>query len=183
MTNLGQWVEDLASPDAGLRAAAAAQLYRAGGDLTEEVFAEWRKVPEFNVLVSGKLIVGVAVPPDVFVRIRQELDMPPLADVPPEQSTAEFEFHSGSVHLDILTAVDGEGAIQKFLDRFGAGIQQVELPVTQVEEASRILFTRFGLTPIYPQPRPGADGTRVNFFLVGMPEGRKVLIELFEAKR
>jgi hypothetical protein len=183
MTDLARCVEELASPAAGLRASAATQLYRAGCDLAEEAFAGWRAVPEFDVLVSGKPIVGVAVPSDLFVRIRQELDMPPLANVPPEQSTAEFELHLGSVRLDILTPVDGEGPIQKFLDRFGPGIQQVEFPVNNVGEASRILFTRFGLTPVYPQPRPGADGTRMNFFLVGGPEGRKVLIELFEAKR
>jgi hypothetical protein len=28
--------------------------------------------------------------------------------------------------------------------------------------------------------RPGADGTRVNFFLVPSPDGGKVLIELYE---
>ena len=182
MTDVARWVEDLASSDAGLRAAAASQIYRAGCELTEDIFSAWRQVPEFDVLVSGKPIIGVAVPPDLFVRIRQEMDMPPLADVPAEQNTAEFDVHRGNIHLDILTPVDGEGAIQKFLDRFGPGIQQVELPVIQVEEASRILFTRFGLAPVYPQPRAGADGTRVNFFLVDLPERGKVLIELFEAR-
>jgi hypothetical protein len=183
MTEFGLLVEDLASPDAGRRAAATAQLYRAGCELAEDIFAQWRKDAEFDVLVTGKPIVGVAVPPEVFARIRQEMDMPPLAEVPPEQSTSEFEIQRGHIRLDILTPVDGEGAIQKFLDRFGPGIQQVELPVKNVEEAARILMSRFGLSPVYPQPRPGADGTRVNFFLVGIAEGHKVLIELFEAKR
>lgn len=183
MTGLDSLLEDLAGPDAGRRAAAAAQLYRSGCELAEDVFAQWRRDSEFDVLVTGKPIVGVAVPQEAFARIRQEMDMPPLAAVPPEQSTAEFEFEAGSVRLDILTPVDGEGAIQKFLDRFGPGIQQVELPVKNVDDACRILFTRFGLTPVYPQPRPGADGTRVNFFLVNAGAGRKVLIELFEAKR
>ena len=183
MSDVNRWVEDLAGPDAGLRVAAAAQLYRAGCQLAEDVFAQWRQDAEFAVLVMGKPIVGVAVPPGLFARIRQEMGMPPLAEVPPEQSTAEFEIERGHIRLDILTPVDGEGAIQKFLDRFGAGIQQVELPVKNVEEASRILSTRFGLSPVYPEPRAGAGGTRVNFFLVGTPAGQKVLIELFQAKR
>ena len=34
-----------------------------------------------------------------------------------------------------------------------------------------------------PEPRPGANGTRMNFFLADRPGGGKVLIELFEAKR
>jgi hypothetical protein len=33
---------------------------------------------------------------------------------------------------------------------------------------------------IYPETRPGADGTRVNFFLVAAPDAAKVLIELYE---
>ena len=183
MTDYNRLVEDLAGPDPGQRAAAAAQLYRAGCELVEDVFAQWRKDPEFNVLVTGKPIVGVAVPPDLFARIRQELDMPPLAEVPAEQSTAEFELHRGSIRLDILTPVDDEGPIQKFLERFGPGVQQVELPVNNVDEAGKILKQRFTLAPVYDQPRPGAGGTRVNFFLVAASGGRKVLIELFEAKR
>ena len=147
------------------------------------MLASWRTDPEFAVLITGKPIVGVAVPQELFARIRQEMGMPPLEEVPPEQSTAEFELHRNQIRLDILTPVDGEGAIQKFLDRFGPGIQQVELPVKNVEEAARILFTRFGLAPVYPQPRAGAGGTRVNFFLAPAADGRKVLIELFEAKR
>ena len=183
MTGIANQVEQLAAPDAGHRATAAALLYQAGCYMAHDVFAGWRKDSEFDVLVTGKPIVGVAVPQELFVRIRQEMGMPSLAEVPPEQSTAEFEIEYGNSHLDILAPVDGEGPIQKFLDRLGPGIQQVELPVKNVEEACRILFTRFGLTPIYPQPSVGAGGTRMNFFLVAGPEGRKVLIELFEAKR
>jgi hypothetical protein len=33
---------------------------------------------------------------------------------------------------------------------------------------------------VYEATRSGADGTRVNFFLVPAAEGRKVLIELVE---
>jgi len=183
VTDVRAWVEDLAAADTGRRAAAAVQLYRAGCGPAEEIFAGWRRDPEFGVLVTGDPIVGVAVPAELFQRIRQEMGMPPLSRVPDEQSTAEFEMHRGNVRLDILTPVDNEGPIQKFLDRHGPGIQQVELPVEKVEEAVKILTERFGLTPVYPLPRPGADGTRVNFFLVDKPGGGRVLIELFEAKR
>jgi hypothetical protein len=43
------------------------------------------------------------------------------------------------------------------------------------------LKEKFGVTAIYPETRPGAEGTRVNFFLVAVPGGGKVLIELYEA--
>lgn len=183
MTDLPAWVDDLAGPDPSRRVAARLHLYRAGCALVEDIFAAWRKDPEFAMLVAGEPIVGVAVPPDVFARIRQQLHMPPLASVPAELNTAEFEMHGPGPRMDILTPVDNEGAIQKFLDRFGPGIQQVELPVSSVEAAVKILSERFGLAPVYPQARDGADETRVNFFLVEKPGGGKVLIELFEAKR
>jgi len=182
MTGLREWVDDLASPDGGRRAAAGVRLYSAGRELVEELFAKWNEEPQFAVLVAGDPIVGVAVPPDLFARIRQESDVP-LCDVPDEQSTAEFELKTDAGLLDVLTPVDGAGAIQAFLDRFGPGIQQVELPVNDVRAATAIVTGRFGLSSVYPEPREGANGTRVNFFLAEKPGGGKVLIELFEAKR
>ena len=68
----------------------------------------------------------------------------------------------------------------RFLERFGEGIQQVECDVHDVTKASELLRARFALEPVYPETRAGADGTRVNFFLVPLSEGRKVLIELVE---
>jgi len=183
MTDVRAWVDDLGGTDPGRRVAARWQLYREGCALVGDIFAAWRKDPEFEVLVTGEPIVGIAVPPELFARIRKESEMPPLARVPEEQNTAEFDLHGRGPQLDILTPVDSEGPIQKFLDRFGPGIQQVELPVSNVEEALKILTERFGLAPVYPEPREGANGTRVNFFLMDKPGGGKVLIELFEAKR
>jgi hypothetical protein len=57
----------------------------------------------------------------------------------------------------------------------------VEIYVRDVDRATEILRARFGLAPIYPSTRAGADGTRVNFFLATAPDGKKVLIELVEA--
>jgi hypothetical protein len=42
------------------------------------------------------------------------------------------------------------------------------------------LQLEFDITPVYPQARPGADGTRINFFLVAAADGGKILIELYE---
>ncbi len=183
MTDVRALVDELAAADPARRVAAGWQLHREGCALVEDIFAAWRKDAEFNVLVGGEPIVGIAVPTDLFARIRQAMDSPPLASVPEEQSTAEFEIHGRGPEMDILTPVDSEGPIQKFLDRFGPGIQQVELPVSDVDEALRILTERFRLSPVYPEVREGANGTRVNFFLVDKRGGGKVLIELFEAKR
>ncbi len=64
--------------------------------------------------------------------------------------------------------------------KFGEGIQQIEINVTDVDRATEILRIRFALEPVYPATRAGADGTRVNFFLAPAPQGKKVLIELVE---
>src|SRR5262249_39023558 len=127
--------------------------------------------------------VGVAVLPERFEAIHAANGSPRLSDVPPDQDAREFELHfAGGVSLDILTTrdADGSGAIARYLDKFKGGIQQVEFRCRNVDRATVILKERFKLTPIYPATRPGADGTRINFFLLSDPEGRKVLVELYE---
>ncbi len=87
------------------------------------------------------------------------------------------------MRLDILTTKEpkGKGAIAKFLEKFGEGVQQIEYEVKDVDRATEIVRERFGQQPVYPATRPGADATRVNFFLAATPEGKKVLIEFVEA--
>ena len=91
---------------------------------------------------------------------------------------------AGTVKIDILTSRDpgGSGAIARYLQKFGAGLQQVELYVRNVDRATEILKSDFGLQPIYPATRAGADGTRINFFLATTPDAKKLLVELVEAK-
>jgi hypothetical protein len=127
--------------------------------------------------------VGLAVHRETFARIRKANGSPKLAQVPPDQDAEEFELHfSNAVSLDVLTTRDpeGQGAIAKFLARFGEGVQQVEFRSSNVERATQILREKFGIHPIYPQARPGADHTRINFFLVSSPQGGKILIELYQ---
>ena len=84
--------------------------------------------------------------------------------------------------MDILTsrAPGGYGAIAKYLAKFGEGVQQVEFRCLDVDRATEILKEKFGIAPVYPETRAGADGTWVNFFLVAVPGGGKILIELYE---
>jgi len=106
--------------------------------------------------------------------------------VPPDQNVAEFELEFAigalSIQLDVLTTKTRgtNGAIARFLEKFGEGIQQVEIEVTDVDRATEILRTRFKVEPVYPATRAGADGTRVNFFLVTARNDQKVLVELVE---
>jgi hypothetical protein len=120
---------------------------------------------------------------DTFGRIRVANGTPRLAQVPPDQDAEEFELDlAEGISLDILTTREpgGEGTIAKYLAKFGEGIQQVEYLCANVDRAAQILKEKFQLASVYPATRAGADGTRVNFFLVASPDGGKVLIELYE---
>ncbi|HEY4740188.1 MAG TPA: hypothetical protein VIH76_06290 [Candidatus Acidoferrales bacterium] len=176
----------LASADSNARESAAAEIFAKGRALAEPILAVWLQDPPLRANFNdGKpqMTVGVAVLSETFARIRAANGNPSLADVPPDQDAIEFELRfAGGIQLDILTTntPGGTGAIARFLDKFGEGIQQVELDVKSVDKAMEILRTHFNLAPLYPATRAGADRTRVNFFLASRPDGRKVLIELVE---
>ena len=180
----------LSSTDPGERGAGARGIYRAGRELADEASHEWRADPEFAALLeiavgvtSPHVTVGLAVTPLTFEAIRDANNSPRLAEVPPDQDAREFELHfDANVALDILTTRDprGQGAIARYLSKFGEGIQQVEYRCRNVDAATALLKKKFAVDPIYPQTRPGADNTRINFFLARTPNGTKVLIELYE---
>jgi hypothetical protein len=183
MAETAQLIAQLADRDSATREAVAGELYRIGCTLGDAATAAWRADKELASLLVGPPTVGAAVEPERFEAIREAFGNPHLADVPPDQDAKEFEVILGATRLDVLTtrAPGGAGAIARFLEKFGEGIQQVEYLTINVDRATEILRARFSLEPIYPATRPGADGTRVNFFLARTPDGKKALIELVEA--
>ena len=190
---LAALVGGLASPDLSNRERSAGALFRRGLALARPATSAWFASSEFaaNMVLDPSQFpvttVGIAVTPENFDRIRAANGSPHLADVPPDQDAKEFELHfADDVRLDILTTREpgGTGAIARYLQRSGEGIQQVELLARNVDAATEILRAGFGVQPIYPATRAGADGTRVNFFLVPLaekaPRQGKILIELVE---
>ncbi|HYL85291.1 MAG TPA: hypothetical protein VE263_13730 [Candidatus Angelobacter sp.] len=181
-------IAGLSAADPAARQSAAEEIYRLGRATAGSAIAEWWKDSELSALLCGAkptITVGLAVPRDTFGRIRIANGTPRLAEVPAEQDAEEFGLRfSGDVLLDILTTREpgGSGAIAKYLAKFEEGVQQVEFLCTNVDRATQILKEKFKVAAVYPATRPGADGTRVNFFLVASPDGGKVLIELYEAK-
>ena len=178
-------IAQLESPNP-TRDAAARELFRRGRDAAELAIAPWRADPEVSRGISAEGTVGIAVTPARFAKIRSALQNPPLATVPPDQDAEEFEWSlPDNIHLDILTtrAPSADGAIARFLAKFGEGIQQVEFLTNNVDEATRLLRSRLSVNAIYPQTRAGTDGTRVNFFLVSASGAPKILIELVERKK
>jgi tellurite resistance protein TerC len=194
-------IEHLAAADPNERAQAAFDVFSFGLARALPPLQAWEMDEELRHLIvrekvetaltgetsTARLTVGVAVHPAAFEKIRAANGFPLLAEAPADQDVVEFELdfpHSEApfVHLDILTtkAPGGGGAIARFLEKFGEGIQQVELDVTDVNLATQIVRTRFDLEPIYPATRAGANGTRVNFFLVPGRNSQKILVELVE---
>ena len=185
-TQLEQAIADLSSAEESKRLAAAGDIYRLGRASAGSATSGWWAESELSSLLLGPnpaVTVGLAVQRETFVKIRAANGSPRLAEVPSDQDAEEYELHfPEGVSLDILTsrAPGGEGALARFLSKFGEGVQQVEYRCTNVDRATEILKEKFKLAPVYPAKRPGADGTRVNFFLVPSPDKSKVLIELYE---
>jgi hypothetical protein len=183
---LAQFIAELSSAEESKKLAAAAEIYRLGRAASGSAIAGWWAESELSPLLFGpnpSITVGIAVQRDAFGRIRIANGTPRLAEVPASEDAEEFELHfEPGVSLDILTTREpgGDGAIAKYLAKFGEGLQQVEYRCADVDRATLLLKEKFGVKSVYPATRPGADGTRVNFFLVASPDGGKVLIELYE---
>jgi tellurite resistance protein TerC len=179
-------IEGLSSANPSERRAAAEEIYRMGRAPADLIFSAWSGDSELLALLLGPspvVTVGLAVKRETFALIHAANGSARLSEVPPDQDAEEFELHfpRGTL-LDILTTREpgGTGAIARYLARFGEGVQQVEFRCTNVDRATDILKNKFAVVPIYPATRCGADGTRVNFFLVTSPTAGKVLIELYE---
>lgn len=181
-------IVNLSSPEPSVRKAAAEEIYRLGRAAAGCAISDWWADKELFALLLGSqpvITVGLAVERDTFGRIRIANGTPRLAEVPPDQDAEEFELHfKQEILLDILTTREpgGSGAVARYLAKFKEGVQQVEFRCENVDRATEILKEKFGIAPIYPATRLGADSTRVNFFLVASPDGGKVLIELYELK-
>lgn len=191
---LSWYIANLANAEARKRTEAGRALFEEGARHAWEVAEAWMNDGELTGIfavetygspgeVHPETTVGIAVNEETWKKIREANGNPSEADVPPEQDAREFELHfEGKAQLDILTArnAEGGGALARFLQRNGPGIQQVEFRVYDVAGATELLRRRFMLTPVYTAPRTGANEARVNFFLVLAPNGKKLLIELFE---
>lgn len=181
-------ISGLSSAEPAARQTAAEEVYRLGRATAGSAISGWWAESELSTLLLAPnpvVTVGAAVARETFNRIRIANGTPRLAEVPADQDAEEFELSfANGVSLDILTTREpgGDGAIAKYLAKFGEGVQQVEYRCSNVDRATEILKEKLRAGGIYPATRPGADGTRVNFFLVPSPDGGKVLIELYEPK-
>src|ERR1039458_5523634 len=145
--DITRWIRGLANPDPAKRLATATQLKLVASTLCQSAINEWNENLEFRELLlpfladaAGKpnhgktpFVTGIAVQPDNFEQIRTANGSPRLADVPPDQDALEFELRFvDHADFDILTTREpgGSGVIARYLQKFGEGIQQIEILAT-----------------------------------------------------
>ena len=85
-------------------------------------------------------------------------------------------YPAGEAFVQTLEA-DGDGPVQRFLERRGPGLHHVAFRVDTIDAALRDLQTR-GVPLIDEAPRPGGMGTRIAFLHPTAAGG--VLVELVE---
>ena len=83
----------------------------------------------------------------------------------------------GMTAIQLLAPLRPDSAIGKFLDRNGPGIQQMAYRVVDIEATSDALRAQ-GKRLLYPEPRRGTAGSRINF--VHPKDAGGVLVELVE---
>ncbi|HJC30037.1 MAG TPA: methylmalonyl-CoA epimerase [Candidatus Dietzia intestinipullorum] len=146
--------------------------------------------PAHQPLVPADLVVavdhvGVAVP-DFDAAVRWYLDNLGMEniheEVNEEQGVREAMLGSpgrpeGSALLQILAPLNDDSTIAKYLDRNGPGLQQMAVRVTDIEAVTAHLTDR-GVRVLYPAPRTGTAGSRINF--IHPKDAGGVLLELVE---
>jgi methylmalonyl-CoA/ethylmalonyl-CoA epimerase len=104
-------------------------------------------------------------------------------EVNEEQGVREAMLSPGEGGSDTTTAIQllaplrPDSAIAKFLDRNGPGIQQLAYRVVDIEATSDALRAQ-GKRLLYPEPRRGTAGSRINF--LHPKDAGGVLVELVE---
>jgi len=79
--------------------------------------------------------------------------------------------------IQLLAPLTPESPIAKFLDRSGPGMQQLAYTVADIDAACAALRER-GVRLLYPQPRRGTAGSRINF--IHPKDAGGVLVELVQ---
>ena len=84
----------------------------------------------------------------------------------------------GGAAVQLLAPLRPDSALGRFLERSGPGIQQMAYRVVDIEATSDALRAQ-GKRLLYPEPRRGTAGSRINF--VHPKDAGGVLVELSES--
>jgi methylmalonyl-CoA/ethylmalonyl-CoA epimerase len=97
-----------------------------------------------------------------------------------EQGVAEALMSVGDSTIQLLAPLTPDSPIASFLDKRGAGLQQLAYRVADVRVASDALRNQ-GMRLLYEEPKRGTAGSLINFVHPASAGG--VLIELVEHPR
>ena len=99
-----------------------------------------------------------------------------VEDVVPAKTKTAF-FPIKGTKIELIHPLDGEGPVQKYLDKRGGGLHHICFETNDIEDDMSRLQEK-GYRFLSVEPQPGAHGTRVAFIHPKSAGG--VLIELAE---
>jgi methylmalonyl-CoA/ethylmalonyl-CoA epimerase len=138
-----------------------------------------------TALVTAIDHVGIAVP-DLDVAIKwyhDNLGMIVLhEEINEEQGVREAMLSvrgapKGSAQIQLMSPLDENSTIAKFIDKRGPGLQQLAYRTSDIDALSKRLRSQ-GVRLLYEAPRRGTANSRINF--VHPKDAGGVLIELVE---
>ncbi|MCG0278651.1 MAG: methylmalonyl-CoA epimerase [Thermanaeromonas sp.] len=98
----------------------------------------------------------------------------------PEQKVRVAFLPVGDSEIELLESTDPEGAVAKFIESRGPGIQHIALRVDNIEKALEELKQK-GVRLIDEKPRYGAGGAKIAFVHPKATNG--VLLEISEREK
>ena len=131
--------------------------------------------------ITGIDHIGIAVHNLAEARKLYEgvLGLTPLPEeLPPGMGVRVAKYKTGDSAVELLEAASPDGAVGKFLSQRGEGIHHICFRVRDLAAAVASLRGK-GFQTIWPEPRVGAAGRRVQFLHPKVAHG--VLVELAEA--
>lgn len=123
--------------------------------------------------------IGIAVK-DINAALafyQQGLKLAPHIEEVPAMKVRVAKLPVGESTLELIQPLAGEEAVTKFLEKKGEGIHHICLKTDNVIALTKELMDK-GYKPVYPEPRTGAGGHKVNFLSPRDTFG--VLIEILE---
>ncbi len=126
--------------------------------------------------------IGIAVPDlDAAIAFYEEKYGMTMAhrETNEEQGVQEAMMAVGdsSSCIQLLAPLNEKSTIAKFLDKNGPGMQQMAYRVEDIDAACAELTSR-GLRLLYPEPKRGTAGSRINF--IHPKDAGGILVEIVE---
>lgn len=128
-------------------------------------------------VATADLAATIAFYRDAFGMVEVHREENPDQQVVEAMLAPANQVEDGPTRIQVLAPLSEGSPIARFLDRSGPGLQQLALRVADLEAISARLRDQ-GLRLLYPGPRTGTAGCKINF--LHPKDAGGVLIELVE---